>query len=68
MTIDEAVTVLENEARVAEVNDRPLEVKAIKLGIEALKQIKYLHEIHILHDDELLPGETEEKVNDNSSR
>ena len=38
----------------------PDEMNADMLSIEALKEIKYLHEIHILHDDEFLPGETEE--------
>ncbi|KKN46270.1 hypothetical protein LCGC14_0674770 [marine sediment metagenome] len=31
--------------------------KALELGLEALKQVKYLREIHILHDHELLLGE-----------
>ena len=34
--------------------------EALKLGIEALKQVKYLHETGILHATELLPGETKE--------
>ena len=29
---------------------------AVKLGIEALKEIQHLHKSQVLHDDELLPG------------
>jgi len=34
--------------------------EAIKLGIEALKEIEHLHASQVLGDDELLPGETKE--------
>lgn len=60
MTIDEAIKFLENyPAGLSPDSSIPF-TKAIRLGIEALKQIKWLHESHVLHDDELLPGETTE--------
>ncbi len=51
MNLDEAIKVLENGARIAEVNDRPYEVRALQLGIEAIelererrkKSSRYVH-------------------------
>lgn len=58
MTLDEAITVLENEVRVAEVNGRPLEVKAFQIGIGAIQQIAQMRLLDISPIAELLPGET----------
>lgn len=33
---------------------------ALRLSIEALKEIKHLRKSQVLHDDELLPGETKD--------
>lgn len=60
MKIDEAINVVGNEARVAAVNDRPLEVKALKLSIEALKWIKRDRDRLMPGTANLLPGETED--------
>ena len=59
MKIDEAINVLENEVRVSEINDRPLEVKAFNLGIEALKEVRASREEDYIGDTGLLPGEIE---------
>ena len=63
ITIDEAILIIGNEVRVAEVNDRPLEVKAFELGIEALKRIKEERVYHfsqgLIGINRLLQGETE---------
>jgi len=58
MTIDGAIKILEFAHRTDIYGLTSLDKTAIQLGIEALKQIKYLHEIHVLYDNELLPGET----------
>ena len=60
MTIDKAIKILETEVRVAEVNDRPYEVYALQLGIEALKAIQGTREPHSRILPSYLPGETEE--------
>ena len=60
MTIDEALNILQNEVRVAEVNDRPLEVSALQLGIEALHRIKGQRGLRCPDVNYPLPGETEE--------
>jgi len=59
MTIDEAIKKIQYV-----IDDRPQiysdeVLAALKLAIEVLKEIKWLHESQVLHDDELLPGETE---------
>lgn len=59
MHIDKAIKILKNWKEPGSVFDVGELVKAKQLGIEALKQVKYLHEIHILHEHELLPGETD---------
>jgi len=60
VTIDKAIELLNDIIRSGTEPGYPIFDNAIKLGIEALKQIKWLHESHVLHDDELLPGETKE--------
>ena len=59
MTRAEAIKVLENDIRVAEINDHPYEVRALQLGIEALKRIERLRDYYGGSANELLPGETE---------
>ena len=60
MTIDKAIKILETEVRVAEVNDRPYEVYALQLGIEALKLIAQEPPEGYTCIPRPLPGETEE--------
>lgn len=59
MTIDEAMRILDDIVECGEYEGDPYDSAAVKLGIEALKQVKYLREIYILHQNEFLPGETE---------
>ena len=58
MTIDEAILVLENEVRVAIVHDRSRDVKAFRLGIEALKYLKNSRVRFPARLPVTLPGET----------
>ena len=60
MNIDEALNTLQNEVRVAEVNDRPLELAALQLGIEALKHYKQERERRGAAKTMWLQGETKE--------
>ncbi len=60
MIIDEAIKHLDDCMSETEKILYPEVLAAHKLGIEALKQIKWLHESHVLHDDELLPSETKD--------
>ena len=60
MTIDEAIKILDDIRLHYLATDIEDHRDAIKLGSEALKEIKWLHESHVLHDDELLPGETKD--------
>lgn len=58
MTTDKAIEILGGlaESVTAGVDDE--EREAIGLGIEALKKIERLRESQVLHDGDLLPGET----------
>lgn len=58
MEIDKAIEILGTFTFASKTIPRNDVNDTVKLGIEALKQIKYLREIHILYEDELLPGET----------
>ena len=60
MTIQEAIRILKSEQRQWVFANTDNNNAAVNLGIEALKQIKWLHESQVLHDDELLSGETKE--------
>ena len=60
MKIDEAIKVLENDIRVAEVNDYPWEVKAFKLGIEALTLLQNPTDPRLIYARKLLLGEIKE--------
>ena len=57
--LDEAINIIENEVRVAEVNDRLFELDAFQLGIEALKRIQHLRGYSMTQVDTRLSGETE---------
>ena len=60
MKIPKAIAILElSDTWPQEFNKDDLR-DALKLGIEALKEIKHLHEAQILEEDELLPGETKD--------
>ena len=60
MTLQEAIKILDDYESFGAECTHPDLPDAIKLGNEALKEIKWLHESQVLHDDELLPGETKE--------
>jgi len=57
ISINDAIKWLTDLKSYVEPQNQPEETDALALGVEGLKQIKYLREIHILHDNELLPGE-----------
>ena len=59
MTIDEAIKTLENEVRIAEVNDHLRELATFQLSIEALKRVKGARTNLYQRYSHLLPGETE---------
>ena len=60
MTIDETIRVLENEIRISELNNRPYEVSAFKLGIEALKRVQLYRKGMYIGLGDKMPGETKE--------
>ncbi len=62
MNLDEAIKVLENGARIAEVNDRPYEVRALQLGIEAIELERERRKTTSPYRYKLLPGETEDSA------
>ena len=59
MTIPEAIEILEKQIRLTSPNLEPDLIKAIKLGIEALKKLKELRTVKVVIFDRPLPGETE---------
>ncbi|GAI80601.1 unnamed protein product [marine sediment metagenome] len=59
MTIDMAINELEAEANSPRYNSNLPRRVAIKLGIEALKEIRYLQRMDADFKDYILPGETE---------
>jgi len=58
MTIPKAIEILKDILKYVEPGDPPEEHDAIKLGIGALKDIKYFRNTHIAGHIPLLPGET----------
>lgn len=58
MTIDEAIKVLQEVHRSTEFEWRADNVDALKLGIEALKEIKYLQRMDADFKDFMLPSES----------
>lgn len=59
MTIDEAIKVLESEVECWRLHPEEAYPKALELGIEALKRLKYHRSLHSRPFYKLLPGETE---------
>lgn len=57
MKIDKAIEILNDILRYVKPGDPPEEHEAMKLGVEALKRLKYHREIWTLAANELLPGE-----------
>ena len=60
MRLEEAIEILKGFYDQAACTLDAAAAFAFKLGIEALKEIKWLRESQVLRGDELLPGETEE--------
>lgn len=60
MTIDEAISILENMIWAEDYEKDSVETKAIQLSVEALKRIKKRNTITHTELSSLLPGETEE--------
>ncbi len=60
MTIDEAIKHQEDLEQELDIPQRENQRKAVKLGIEALKFIKGLHDTGAMPSNARLPGETEE--------
>lgn len=60
MTIDEAIEILQKLSQGRAILPRSAGVEAQKLGIEALKEVKWLRECQAWNAHEVLPGETEE--------
>ena len=60
MKLDGAINLLETEVAVAKIFDRTLSIKALNLGIEALKLVRELRLHHNVLADYSLPGETKE--------
>ena len=60
MTIDEAIKTLEDILTNVEPGDPPEEHDAIKLGIEALKEVKHARSISFGVVNLKLPGETKD--------
>ena len=58
MKLEEAILTIENEVRVAEVNDQPRAIKALKLGSEALKSCQSVAEGYQYWYERPLFGET----------
>jgi len=60
MTIDEAITDLSIQQQVKYLTGKYHQAEAIRLGLEALKEVKASREEAYSEDTGLLPGETEE--------
>ncbi|MBA7642319.1 hypothetical protein ES703_50009 [subsurface metagenome] len=60
MTLGKAIEILDLRQKQLLEPDHSDLYPAIRLGIEALKEIKSLKESHVLDSDGFLPGETEE--------
>jgi hypothetical protein len=60
MTIEEAIQALEGAIHHPTALYEPVLADAEKLGIEALKRVKELRDIHSMSSGIPLPGETEE--------
>lgn len=60
MTIDKAIEILEDILECGEYEGDPYDSVAVKLGIEALKEVKKVRYGDPALDGELLLGETEE--------
>ncbi len=60
MTIDEAIKVLKDILTNVEPGDPPEEHDAIRLGIEALKQVSAMRKGYRDRETDLLQGEAEE--------
>lgn len=60
MTIDEAIEILQTEARESRDRDLCDDADAMELGIEALRQIKEERKQKTGFYRDLLPGETKE--------
>lgn len=58
MKIETAIEILEESLKTHDSTRHQDFKDAQTQGIEALKQITWLHESQVLHDDELLPRET----------
>ena len=58
MTIDEAIKYINVSASDAQKLDRDKQMRACELGIEALKEIRYLQRMDADFKDYILPGET----------
>ena len=65
MTIDKAINTLSAMQEDYEGDEFPNEEDALKLGIEALKRVKWHEEQHQPGHYELLPGETKDEVKSN---
>lgn len=59
MTIDKAIEILKDILRYVKPGDPPDEHDAIKLGIEALKELKESRKTDWRYGGSSLPGETE---------
>lgn len=62
MKLKRAIEVIKDNIDFFEADGYQECADAVKLGIEALKKIDYLHVTKVLGKDELLPGETKEKM------
>jgi len=60
MTIDKAIQILSDEPETLDWENEPQAIEALKLGIEALKRVKYVRETYQKSSYVLLPGETED--------
>jgi len=59
MTLTEVSNGLENERNIAEINNRPYEVKIISIAIEAVKREIYHRICNPNQSPNYYPGETE---------
>lgn len=60
MTLDKAIEILTISLNFTGKDLNPNLKTAMELGIEALKQVKWLHESQVLYENDLLPGETKD--------
>lgn len=60
MKIERAIEILKERVRIGDPLKNEAYEDALKLGIEALREIQYLHVSQVLDEDELLQGETKD--------